>query len=127
MVLRRRNRFVNNQRIGLRPNAKAKILTEHGIGIAVKIDVKDPAKTKNLVKLDSKQSKVDFKDVTETSGTYTFKAPYTVNTSATVEKIERDETVKNNKPVSPEWITFAEVEGSCLQLLSEQGCRVLLW
>ena len=93
------------------PNAKAKILTEHGIGIAVKIDVKDPAKTKNLVKLDSKQSKVDFKDVTETSGTYTFKAPYTVNTSATVEKIERDETVKNNKPVSPEWITFAEVEG----------------
>ncbi len=92
-------------------NAKAAVLTEHGVKIAVKIDVKDPAKTKNLVKLDSKQAKVDFKDVLETSGTYTFKAPYTVNTSATVEKIERDETVKNNKPVSPEWITFAKVEG----------------
>ena len=92
-------------------DAKATVLTEHGIKIAVKIDVKDPAKTKNLVKLDSKQAKVDFKDVSETSGTYTLKAPYTVNTSATVTKVERDTALKNNKPVSPAWITFAKVEG----------------
>lgn len=92
-------------------DAKAKILTDHGIKIAVKIDVKDPTKTKNLVKLDSKQAKVDFKDVSETNGTYVLKAPYTVNTSATVAKVERDTTLKNNKPVSPEWITFAKVEG----------------
>ncbi|MDE5940415.1 MAG: hypothetical protein K2H37_15220, partial [Lachnospiraceae bacterium] len=91
---------------------KTKILKEKGVALAVKIDVKDPAKTTKLVKLDSKQAKVSFENTkADEQGKYTGTATYTVAVSASVKGIANGAPDKNNKPTCPNWITFSTGAG----------------
>ncbi len=92
---------------------KLQFLKDYGIELKVKIDVKDPAKTTKLVKVDSKNTKVTIAGTSydEASKTYTTEIPYTVVVSASVKEIGTDRTVKNNnKPATPDWISFAKAD-----------------
>ncbi len=84
---------------------KAAFLAANAITVPVTIEPKS-IDSKNKVKVDNKNKKVSFKDVTATDNTYSVEVPFTVLISAVQFKVAADRSEKNDVLVTPAWVDF---------------------